>query len=404
VAPTFDEVVGDRLLHALAVAHDVANELDSTLPIEGGRIPSLDGLRAISIGLVLLAHLVGTRSFPLTLTSGSLLPLGELGVHVFFVISGFLITRLLLEELAGTGRISLPAFYFRRTMRIFPAYYTFLLAVFALAAFGALKLEPRDMIHALTYTSNYYSARSWYVGHTWSLSVEEQFYLLWPALLVLAGRRRALVFAACVVLVAPAIRVGSWELMRSSGDGIGHRFETVADAIAIGCVLAGSRDWLHRYAPYWRMLTSPWFVVVPCFAVAGVLLDDHPIAHFLIGMSVTNVALMATIDWCVTFGTGRVGRILNWRPMVFVGTLSYSLYLWQQLFLNRSAHGPMSSFPMNIALAGALAVASYYLIERPALRLRRRLEGRWRRTQPAPIGALERRQPNEEHVLPEGAP
>ena len=319
------------------------------------------------------------------------------------MISGFLITRLLLEELAGTGRISLAEFYFRRTMRIFPAYYTFLLAVFALAAFGALKLEPRDMIHALTYTSNYYSARSWYVGHTWSLSVEEQFYLIWPALLVLAGRRRALMFAACMVLLAPAIRVASWELMRSSGDGIGHRFETVADAIAIGCVLAGSRDWLHGQAPYRRMLASSWFAVVPCFAVAGVLLDDHPIAHFLIGMSVTNLALMATIDWCVTFGTGRVGRILNWRPMVFAGTLSYSLYLWQQLFLNRSADGPMSSFPMNIALAGALALASYYLIERPALRLRRRLEGRWRRTRPSPTSASERRQPNEEHVLPEGA-
>jgi peptidoglycan/LPS O-acetylase OafA/YrhL len=259
------------------------------------------------------------------------------------------------------------------------------------------------MLHALTYTSNYYLARSWYIGHTWSLSVEEQFYLIWPALLVLAGRRRALMLAACMVLMAPAIRVASWELMRSSGDGIGDRFETVADAIAIGCVLAGSRDWLHGQALYRRMLASPWFAVVPCFAVAGVLLYDHPIAHFLIGMSVTNLALMTTIDWCVTFGTGRVGHILNWRPMVFVGTLSYSLYLWQQLFLNRSAYGPMSAFPMNIALAGAMALASYYLIERPALSLRRRLDGRWRRTQPASTGASKRRQPNEEHVLPEGA-
>jgi peptidoglycan/LPS O-acetylase OafA/YrhL len=123
----------------------VVNELDSTPSIQGGRIPSLDGLRAISICLVLLAHLVGTRSFPLTLTSGYLLALGELGVHVFFVISGFLITRLLLDELAGTGRISLPEFYFRRTMRIFPAYYTFLLAS---RPRRAPCFAPRDMSNA----------------------------------------------------------------------------------------------------------------------------------------------------------------------------------------------------------------------------------------------------------------
>jgi hypothetical protein len=115
------------------------------------RIPSLDGLRAVSIGLVLLAHLAGTRSFPVTVESGHILALGELGVHVFFVISGFLITRLLLEELGSTGRISLSNFYFRRTMRIFPAYYCFLLVLAALSWGGIVQLASGDMAHALTY-------------------------------------------------------------------------------------------------------------------------------------------------------------------------------------------------------------------------------------------------------------
>ena len=340
------------------------------------RIPSLDGLRALSIGLVLLAHLVGTRSFPLSAESSHILAFGELGVHVFFVISGFLITRLLLDELGSTGRISLPSFYFRRTIRIFPAYYVFLLVLAVLAWTGLVQLASGDMAHALTYTSNYYSGRSWFVGHTWSLSVEEQFYLLWPALIVMAGRRRALWLAAFAVAFAPMIRTASWELMRWSGDGIGHRFETVADAIAIGCVLAGTRDWLHRQPSYRRLLESGLFVVVPCLAVASSLLHDHPVAHFLIGISVMNLAIAATLDWCITFGSGRVGRVLNWAPLAFVGTISYSLYLWQQLFLNRASDAPTAAFPMNLALACAAALTSYYLIEQPALRLRRRLEAR----------------------------
>ena len=211
------------------------------------------------------------------------------------------------------------------------------------------------------------------------MSVEEQFYLLWPALVVMAGRRRALWLAVLAVALAPVIRTASWELMRASGDGIGSRFETVADAIAIGCVLAGARDWLHQLPSYRRLLGSGLFVLVPCLAVAGSQLNDHPVAHFLIGISVMNLAIAATLDWCVTFGSGRVGRVLNWAPLAFVGTASYSLYLWQQLFLNRTSDAPAAAFPLNLALACAAALASYYLVEQPALRLRRRLETSWRR-------------------------
>jgi peptidoglycan/LPS O-acetylase OafA/YrhL len=189
-------------------------------------------------------------------------------------------------------------------------------------------------------------------------------------------------------VLVPVIRTASWELMRSSSDGIGHRFETVADAIAVGCVLAGIRDWLHRQLSYRRLLESGLFVAAPCVAVAGSLLYDHPVAHFLIGITAMNVAIAATIDWCVTFGSGRVGRVLNWSPLVFVGTMSYSLYLWQQLFLNRTSDAPTAAFPINLGLACAAALASYYLIEQPALGLRRRLETARRR--PAEAGANRR--------------
>src|SRR5215831_9629535 len=194
------------------------------------RIPSLDGLRAISIAFVFVGHLAGTRGFPVPAAAGNAVNIAELGVHVFFVISGYLITRLLLQETASSGRIDLGNFYLRRTLRIFPPYYALLAALLAADLLGAVALHRHDILRAMTYTTNYDEGRSWYVGHTWSLSVEEQFYLLWPAVVLLARPRRAVLAAAAVVLAVPIIRVGSLELMRWSGDGIGARFETVADA------------------------------------------------------------------------------------------------------------------------------------------------------------------------------
>src|SRR5262249_33221200 len=157
-----------------------------------------------------------------------------------FVISGYLITSLLLREFDASGTISLRRFYFRRTLRIFPAYYTFIGVLLLLSAAGLVGLTRANMGHALTYTTNYFPERSWDIGHTWSLSVEEQFYLLWPATLVLAGRRRGLSIAASLVVLCPLIRLALWQLAPTEQTGVGHRFETVADSIAIGCVLAGT--------------------------------------------------------------------------------------------------------------------------------------------------------------------
>lgn len=360
----------------------------STSKAAGDRIPSLDGLRAISIGFVLFSHLAGTGGFPVSAAAANVWSLGNFGVTVFFVISGFLITGLLLDELARTDRIRLGRFYFRRTLRIFPPYFALLAALLIAQAIGWIALKPGDVLHAATYTSNYHDERSWFVGHTWSLAVEEQFYLLWPAVLVLAGTRRALLIAAATVLVVPIVRVAEWELFRSAGYGVGHRFETIADAIAVGCVLACARPWLHRYEPYMRLLRSPLFAVVPVLALGGNLLHDHPLLAFGAGITVMNVCLALCLDWCVTFHEGRVGRVLNAAPLVFVGWISYSLYLWQQPFLNRASQAAIAQFPLNIILTVAAALASYYVIERPSLQLRKRIESRKRRPGPAPpVGA-----------------
>jgi peptidoglycan/LPS O-acetylase OafA/YrhL len=338
------------------------------------RIPSLDGLRAISITLVLIAHLAGTRNFPLSEAAGNFWGLGEFGVRVFFVISGFLITGLLMQELAREGHIRLGRFYLRRTLRIFPPYYTLLVALGVASVFGAVTLAPHDLAHGATYTSNYYLGRSWFMGHTWSLSVEEQFYLLWPAVLLLAGLRRGFFIAAAVVLLAPFIRVAEWELFRWAGDGVGMRFETVADSIATGCLLAGARVYLHANPLYKRLLDSRAFIAVPVLAILANLTHDHPLVCFGLGMSAANIGIALTIDWAVTHCDGRVGRVLNATPLVFVGWMSYSLYLWQQPFLNRASQSTFAAFPLNIICAITLALLSYYVVERPALRIRKYIE------------------------------
>ena len=345
-------------------------------PDSPNRIASLDGLRAVSIALVLFSHLVGTDYFPLPVEVGRFFGLGELGVRVFFVISGFLITNLLLQEMGKTGRIHLGKFYFRRTFRIFPPYYALILILIILSIPGWIGLTSLDALTALTYTANYYNERSWNIGHTWSLAVEEQFYLLWPAVLLLAGKRKGLIAAAALIVFCPLIRLLLWYLAPDARPGIGARFETVADSLAVGVVLAGIRPWLSQQSFYSRILNSRLIILAPVAVLLASALHDRPRLSFLFGFSLMNFGIALTLDWCVTNSEGRIGRFLNWRPIVFIGVMSYSIYLWQQLFLNRYSDSFVTKFPLNIVLVGLSALASYYVVERPSLRMRQKLETR----------------------------
>ena len=170
------------------------------------------------------------------------------------------------------------------------------------------------------------------------------------------------------------MRLGLWELTVSAREGVGHRFETIADSIAVGCVLAGARSWLHRQPLYHRVLVSRWLFLAPVVVVLSGALSQHPRIDFFVGFTFRNVVVALCIDRWVTYPSDRVGRVLNSRPFVFVALISYSIYLWQQLFLNRDAMSLPTSFPLNITLAIVAALASYYLVERPSLRLRQRLE------------------------------
>jgi peptidoglycan/LPS O-acetylase OafA/YrhL len=306
-------------------------------------------------------------------------PLAHFGVRVFFVISGFLITTLLLGEEKRTQTISLKKFYFRRTMRIFPPFYVFI-ALMALAyAMGWITLNRHDILAAITYTTNYHHDRAWHLGHTWSLAVEEQFYLLWPFLVKVLGSRGAAKAALATIIASPLLRIGLLIGAPSFRPGIGETFPTVADAIATGCLLACHRE-AFALSPRWMaFLKGPWVWLAPAFGVVMVFFPSAKV-DALLGETITNLGIVIMIERVVRFPNQGLGQWLNTRPVVFVGALSYSLYLWQQPFLNRASENAICRFPLNVGVAFLCALASYYLIETPALRLRTWLEKRWKKS------------------------
>jgi peptidoglycan/LPS O-acetylase OafA/YrhL len=345
------------------------------------RFASLDGFRALSIAFVIVGHVAGTRGFP---SGGSMAAapfLASVGVRVFFVISGFLITRLLLIEQEKQGHIRLSTFYFRRAFRILIPYYAFLAVVAVVSREGYLHLAPGDLGYALVYLTNY-SHSAWAIQHTWSLAVEEQFYLLWPALLVVLGVRRSLWIAGASLLAAPCWRLFLWYVHPAARDGIGHAFGTVADALAAGCLLAGVREKLWNSARYRALLASRWFVVVPIAVLATGVFQDRPRIAFTLGVAVLNLGVALCIDRCLRFPGQLSTRLLTWRPIVTVGRASYSIYLWQQLFLDRSSSAWTAAFPVNVLLVVGVSTVACHLIEKPSLAARVRAEAWFERLFP----------------------
>jgi peptidoglycan/LPS O-acetylase OafA/YrhL len=352
-----------RTLPMLAI-EGVANAAN---PRPVRHLAALDGLRAVSIGLVILGHVSGTQGFPDTHLDRFLGDYANLGVIVFFVISGYLITTLLLEEQNRFKRISLRLFYARRFLRLMPALFMLIACIVILQAFGVLRLNPGDLTAALTYTVNFRSNTSHYIGHLWSLSVEEQFYFLWPASIVLAGTRKASYAAGAMILISPVSR-----LLALQHHVPGTIFPCVADSLACGCLLSICGQGLERRGWYRAVLVQPWFVPA---AVVLMFLSNAVrvyVVGITLGVSAINILCSLIIHRCMLMPS-RLAAFLSLPPLVLIGQLSYSLYLWQQLFLNRHSTWLVCRFPVNVLLAALVASASYYLIERPLNRLRQRL-------------------------------
>jgi peptidoglycan/LPS O-acetylase OafA/YrhL len=339
-------------------------------PNKTRNIPSLDGLRAASILLVMLGHARGTPGFPSWIPS-FVTEHASLGVQIFFVISGYLITTLILDEERNTGTISLKLFYARRTIRIFPPLYLFLVFLTIGSWAGMLELPKYNLLFAASYTMNFVPSRTgaWVTGHLWSLSTEEQFYLVWPAAVSFGTKSRALILAAILAVCSPWAALVVYQMNHD----LGMRFLGVfSDSIACGCVLAGAMPWLRRQQLFWSALSAR----AGCLIVIIIPLIDHrnhPRIHLLVSETMLNMCVCYCIARYTEFPRTIGGRFLNNRALVSVGRISYSLYLWQQLFLNTNGMSLLQTFPINIAATFCCATISYKMVERPLASLRKRL-------------------------------
>jgi peptidoglycan/LPS O-acetylase OafA/YrhL len=288
------------------------------------------------------------------------------GVKIFFVISGYLITTLLLAEHAETATIDLRQFYIRRAYRILPAAAVFM--AFALLFYWR-DLRWYDIAAMIFYLVNFDPLRPGIISHLWSLAVEEQFYFLWPSVLRKWYRHRIAILVA-VMAVAPFYSAVCYRLhFMKSGFGT---FPAVADNLAIGCLLAILGPRIPRI-PGWTA----------CLFLAAVALLPHFFANTgirtLLQLFVFNPLLYCSIAGLVLHVIRTPYRFLNNAPIMWLGRISYSLYLWQEPFFY-SEHSSLS----RLILCLSLACLSYYVVEQPMLRLRSR------KTAPLGIPILEK--------------
>jgi peptidoglycan/LPS O-acetylase OafA/YrhL len=348
------------------------------------RIPSLDGWRALAILLVLGNHMAFTSHVPLAVANGAFTFFhGDLGVRIFFVLSGFIISLLLLEEGHAHGTVSLAKFYTRRVFRIFPVYFAYLLVLGALALAGLYHDTASSWIGCLTFTRNLVGHGDSGTTHFWSLAIEEQFYLVWPLLVarLRLWQRDALYLGllAIPLLLGPLFR-GLWAT-DDLGPTVWHRLLSLnspfmyADSLATGCIGA----WIFRKsAPPWQW--TGWHTAT--LAASFVLLVAGELPPLAKGALVPTLQACAALG-CILLSTHphAVGfRLLNSRPIVTIGLLSYSLYVWHFLFLSYFMGPAFTEWPTHdwkfwLLPATAAAVLSYYCLEKPLLELRKKLHG-----------------------------
>ena len=343
--------------------------------------PELDGLRGAAILSVMAFH-----TYPPFLKGGFI------GVDIFFVLSGFLITSLLVSEYDRYGSVSLKNFYMRRVLRLAPALILLLLA-FCLTSFIFLSNEKAisnyiDSIISLFYLSNWARALSWhppdFLGHTWSLSIEEQFYIVWPILLLTLlrsfnSRKLVVFFTISFALLAWTFRVylhakGATPVRLYNG------LDTRADALMVGCAFgvayaSGFFNKQDRKLILSRILAFIAPVSALILLAFSVGANWRAPYMYQFGFFAIEILIAAILIDVMVNNRSILKRILATRFLVWVGSISYGLYLWHYPIYRAMFSLELSAavvITVGSLLTFVVAMLSYYLMEKPILKLKKR--------------------------------
>jgi len=343
-------------------------------------IPSLDGIRGIAALLVVFYHFgMYLHFYPLP---------GFFGVLTFFVLSGFLITWLLLKEDAKTGDISLGHFYIRRSLRIFPAFYAYWLFTIGMRFLAHRSVPWTIAFAAFFYVSNYYYAllqpTESFMMQTWSLAIEEQFYLLWP-LLFRKGRRN--LRGLSIFLVVAIGSVWLWRPLLRYGFGarreyLQYAFDCRIDALFVGCLLAILLRQQRLQSAVRVICFHPLAAFLPIAVLTASIHFSNSIGKNyaqIVGFPVEEVCVVLLLIQLITFSEYPVWRWLNSGVARFFGRISYSLYLYQNVSFQYFPQ-PLrswieaSSTPVKLiaglAISISMATVSYYVVEKFFLRIK----------------------------------
>jgi peptidoglycan/LPS O-acetylase OafA/YrhL len=347
---------------------------NDALPQKRGYIPALDGIRAIAILLVLFSHCVIYDQFTQLHNIG--LQLGSLGVSVFFVLSGYLITRSLIEEEERIGSISLKFFYIRRAFRLLPALWVYLLIVSCLWLAHLLPNDPwHSFVSSLLYIRNIIG-HGHATAHLWSLSVEEQFYFLWPIILIKFPNqnRKRLIITLIIIMVIVLWRYFAITKNLATPGDIYIRTDFRLDSPLIGCLLAlFEKENLN--APKFKLssfggsiLLILTILLIGCWTLIQLQFGDFFGISSTLTSTLGGVLIYSQI--CTKNSIFRGG--LASPLLVSIGKISYAIYLWQALFLAPTSEplGFLRVFPVNILLCFGCGILSFYFIEKPFLKIK----------------------------------
>jgi peptidoglycan/LPS O-acetylase OafA/YrhL len=340
------------------------------------KLPSLDGLRALSIIFVIIHHIYFYEKF---WTND--IDLGRIGVHIFFVISGFLITTLLIKEKISNGNINLKSFYIRRAFRILPVLFLFLFTLMLLNKLFSLEISGLSFFTSFFFLGNLGidTNETWYTGHFWSLAIEEQFYLIFPFLLYKLDIKKYRNVLILLILIIPVLNSLYWSNSPffHSSKAIKQVAFIVATLFSQGtlAILAGSLCSIFAFSYQdiiKKMLQIKWLGIF-MFLIALLVRFKFPESSFILLVFDFLIGIVIIVNLNKeSFFTVVLDNFI----MVRIGILSYSLYVWQQIFTNNQPW--MSSFNsagnifLNLFFLFVVGYISYEYFEKRFISMRKR--------------------------------